>query len=133
MTTLIAQCPVDVIVSRECPECGSPDTEWHCAQTTNSGVVDGRLRMHDVSTIFYLGCNCCSETICTVSGNDVAQWMNAAANACRTCRLFYLKEVPSRIGAADSTSPYCGHPHAAGEMGHATRDGAVCDRWELKP
>jgi len=80
-TAPIAQGPVDVTVSRECPECGSAETEWHCAQTTNSGVVDGRLRMHDVSTVFYLGCNHCSETIRTVSGDDVAQWMNTAANA----------------------------------------------------
>ena len=79
-TAPIAQGPVDVTVSRACPECGSAETEWHCAQTTNSGVVDGRLRMHDVSTVFYLGCNHCSETIRTVSGDDVAQWMNTAAN-----------------------------------------------------
>ncbi|MEY2632352.1 MAG: hypothetical protein RIR00_1006 [Pseudomonadota bacterium] len=68
-------------VGCECPECGSTDTEWHCSQTTNSGVVDGRLRMHDVSTVFYLGCNCCSETIRTRSGDDIARLMTEMANA----------------------------------------------------
>ncbi len=53
--------------------------------------------------------------------------------ACRTCRLFYLKELPSRDGGCGNNSPYCGHPHAAGSAGHATRESAVCDCWELKP
>lgn len=71
----------DLTVSRKCPECGSIDAEWHCAQINSGGVVDGRLRMHDVSTVFYLGCNCCSETIRTVSGGDVAHWLNMTANS----------------------------------------------------
>lgn len=71
---------MSVLGRGECPECGSSDTEWRCAQTTKSGVADGRLRMHDVSTVFYLGCNVCSETIRVLSGEEVARWMNAAAN-----------------------------------------------------
>lgn len=61
-----------------CPECGSTDTEWNCTQTTNSGVVDGRLRMHDISTVFFLGCNCCSTTIRTVRGEELAAMMTKA-------------------------------------------------------
>ena len=52
---------------------------------------------------------------------------------CETCKSQYLKEIPSREGGGPNYSPYCGHPHAAGEFGHATRESAVCDRWELKP
>lgn len=52
---------------------------------------------------------------------------------CAKCKYFWLKEIPSRDGGCPNFSPYCGHPHAAGERGHATRESAVCDRWEMKP
>lgn len=68
------------LLQANCPECGSADTEWHCTQTTNSGVPDGRLRMHDVSTVFFLGCNSCSTTIRTVSGDKLAELMTESAN-----------------------------------------------------
>jgi hypothetical protein len=59
----------------QCPECGSKDLQWHCTHETNSGVVDGRLRMHDINTLFYLGCNYCSETLKTVSGDEAAEFL----------------------------------------------------------
>lgn len=53
---------------------------------------------------------------------------------CDTCKHHYLKEIPNRDGGASPNySPYCGHPHAYGEFGHATRESAVCDKWEWKP
>lgn len=53
---------------------------------------------------------------------------------CATCKHHYLKEIPNRDGgAAPNYSPYCGHPHAYGEFGHATRATAICDKWEWKP
>jgi hypothetical protein len=64
-----------------CPECGSTDTEWHCSQYTNSGVENGRLRLHDIGTRFFLGCNVCSATIRTISGDKLARLMTEAANA----------------------------------------------------
>ncbi len=67
------------LLAANCPECGSSDTAWQCTQTTNSGVVDGRLRMHDVSTVFFLGCNRCSNTIRTVRGDELAMMMTQAA------------------------------------------------------
>lgn len=52
---------------------------------------------------------------------------------CDGCKYHWLKESPNRDGGASGNySPYCGHPHAAGEKGHATRQGACCDRWEMK-
>ncbi len=69
------------LLAAACPECGSTDTEWHCSQQTNSGVVDGRLRMHDVHTVFFLGCNECSETIRTIGGDKLARLLTEAANA----------------------------------------------------
>jgi hypothetical protein len=52
---------------------------------------------------------------------------------CSGCKHFYLKEIPNRDGGVGNCSPYCGHPDAAGRMGHATRESALCDRWEMKP
>lgn len=49
--------------SEECGHCGSADTEWQCTTRNNSQVVDGRLRMNDISVQFFLGCNECSETL----------------------------------------------------------------------
>jgi hypothetical protein len=63
-------------LAAQCPECASNDTEWHCSQQTTSSVADGRLRMSEVSTVFTLGCNSCSETIRTMTGDEVAQMMN---------------------------------------------------------
>jgi hypothetical protein len=56
----------------KCGECGSTDLEWGCTQNTNSGVVDGRLKLNEVQTIFYLGCNFCSETVKTVNADEIA-------------------------------------------------------------
>lgn len=60
------------------------------------------------------------------AGTDVAP------GVCSNCNRFWLKEIPNRDGGCSNTSPYCGHPHAAGEFGHATRQSARCDRWEGK-
>lgn len=52
---------------------------------------------------------------------------------CANCRHYWSKEIPNRDGGCANYSPYCGHTWAAGEQGHATRDTASCDKWELKP
>lgn len=72
---------LSMLLSAACNKCESLDTEWHCAQHNNSGVVDGRLRINEVGTKFFLGCNHCSETIRIISGDDLARLMTEAANA----------------------------------------------------
>ena len=66
------------LLKGRCPECGSWDLEWHCSQDTQSGVADGRLGLNEVTTLFYLGCEYCSETIRTVTGDDLAFMMTGA-------------------------------------------------------
>lgn len=57
-----------------------------------------------------------------------------SGHRCDTCKSHYLKEIPNRNGGASPNySPYCGHPQAYGEYGHATRSSAVCGHWERKP
>lgn len=62
----------------KCPECNSNDLVWHCTQKNLSGVVDGRLRIHEVGTEFYLGCERCSETLQVISGDQVAEWLSSS-------------------------------------------------------
>lgn len=53
---------------------------------------------------------------------------------CENCKFHWLKESPNRDGGASGNySSYCGHPRAAGDKGHATRQGARCNHWEMKP
>lgn len=67
------------LLATTCPECGSTDAEWACTQTTRSGVAEGRLRLHEVTTLFYCGCNHCSETIKTITGDELAAMMNGGS------------------------------------------------------
>ena len=54
-----------------CKECTSSDLGWRVAPESKSSVVDGRLRMHDISVIAYLGCNSCSATLKVISSDDI--------------------------------------------------------------
>lgn len=66
----------EILVARgECPECGvKGELTWGThPRNKTGGVVDGRLRMYDVETIFYLACDFCSETlIARVDPDEVA-------------------------------------------------------------
>lgn len=68
----------DTSKAMQCAECGGTGVEWNCTQASyNSAIADGRLRMHDVHTVFVLGCNECSATVRTLSGDSVALWMTS--------------------------------------------------------
>lgn len=59
-----------------CPECGSTDLTWHTQSSVTTGTPDGKLRANEVSTLFVLGCNHCSETIKTLTADQVAENMS---------------------------------------------------------
>lgn len=46
-----------------CNNCGSDDIEWMSTHQSDSGVQDGRLRTHDIKTVYFLACHNCSETL----------------------------------------------------------------------
>ena len=48
---------------------------------------------------------------------------------CERCRFRWLDRifVTERVAFAS----VCGHPDAAGDHGHATRESATCNHWEL--
>lgn len=60
--------------NRTCPLCESPELTWHFSLEPQSGAPqDGRLRLHDVRGMFYLGCDHCSETLEALSVEDYLQ------------------------------------------------------------
>ncbi|EOC0210443.1 hypothetical protein ACI0YR_003930 [Cronobacter dublinensis] len=67
--------------AESCPECGSKSLTWDVTITTTSAVVQGRLRTSDVTGLFFLGCDECSETVSTVRMDDVAAFLNACRAA----------------------------------------------------
>lgn len=71
-----------------CPQCSDEGDgimrvrklTWSPAPRNKSGVANGRLTMNDVETIFYLGCDHCSETLISeVSPDEVAAALTAMA------------------------------------------------------
>lgn len=59
-----------------CKECGSTALTWQTSIVNRSNVQQGRLNTHDVGCVFFLGCDHCSETLATVSADNVASLMN---------------------------------------------------------
>jgi hypothetical protein len=55
-----------------CGDCGSGNLKWYCGHEVSNDVVDGRLRLNDIKTVFFLGCETCSATLKTISGDTVA-------------------------------------------------------------
>lgn len=67
-------CRAWMVKEGRCPECGERRLVWAAGPVNRSGVVDGRLTMHDVVSEFYLGCEECSETlISSVHPDEVAR------------------------------------------------------------
>ena len=60
-----------------CKECGSEDLSWHTHNRIRTDVQQGRLNTSDVTCVFVLGCNECSETLAVVSADAVAASMSA--------------------------------------------------------
>lgn len=64
-------------IPKECRECGNEELTWFASVYNTGGCVNGRLRLHEVAPIFYLGCECCSETMLVVHADEIAALLNA--------------------------------------------------------
>ena len=64
---------------KACKECGSTHLTWQSSIVNRSNVQQGRLNTGDVECQFFLGCDECSETLATISADNVAGLMNASA------------------------------------------------------
>lgn len=63
----------------ECRECGGKSLTWDTHNKVARNIQDGRLRSHDVSCVFVLGCDECSETLAVVSADKIAAHLTASA------------------------------------------------------
>ena len=101
-------------VITSCHECGSESLTWDATVVSNTSVQNGRLRLSDVSGLFYLGCDECSETLARVDATEIAAYLNGCRAAmlqaqpqnapqnipeiipdcwCRTCRPVVLNDM----------------------------------------
>lgn len=74
VTQQVPVVPWDV---KSCHECGSKSLTWQATVISNTPVQNGRLRLNEVSGLFYLGCDECSETVAWADANEVACFLNA--------------------------------------------------------
>jgi hypothetical protein len=61
---------------RECRECHSTALTWDTHYKNGSGVPEGRLRTNEVTCLFVLGCDECSETLAVVRAEAIADLFN---------------------------------------------------------
>lgn len=61
--------------TKHCPDCGSESLTWNATVINKTGVQDGRLKIHDVSGLFYLGCEDCSATVAQIRADEVAEFL----------------------------------------------------------
>lgn len=73
-----ARVKLNDLLTVECPECCSGNAEWSVMHINRSGIVEGRLKTHDVSTVFVLGCGYCSHTVRIIDAESIAQCMTEA-------------------------------------------------------
>lgn len=69
---------IDGVPRDKCRHCGSTSLTWLATNQNRSGVQEGRLRTNEVSCIFVLGCDDCSETLRAVSADKIADRLNKA-------------------------------------------------------
>lgn len=70
--------PLRLAPIAKCKECGSESLTWQADNRVHRGcsVQNGRLRLSEVEGLFVLGCDECSETLATISADQVAKLMN---------------------------------------------------------
>ena len=85
--------------AEECPECGSTVLEWGSTQKGPADVVDGRLRLNEVESVFVLGCTECSETVRTMGAHEVCRMLSAPAEREIAGAIKALELVAMRINS----------------------------------
>ena len=54
---------------QKCRECGGDNLLWTQCNSNKTSVAEGRLRTHEITCSFVLGCEDCSETIAVISAD----------------------------------------------------------------
>lgn len=53
----------------KCRECGGYNLYWSQCNSNKTGIAEGRLRTHEVTCSFVLGCEDCSETMVVIGAD----------------------------------------------------------------
>lgn len=64
-----------ILASCLCRECEGDGFEWRVSMRNTSDVVDGRLRLSDVTCEFVRVCLDCSEAAMVIGASDVAAYL----------------------------------------------------------
>lgn len=77
-TTLVAlTAPPALHDNARCPACGGRSLTWDNTIICHGSAPHGRLTTSEVSALFHLGCDECSETVASVSADKLAAYLNA--------------------------------------------------------
>ena len=68
---------------KKCQACGGDNLEWNLININNSGVVNGRLSINDITPIFFLSCLYCSETLETLNPEQIISKQEALEQSLR--------------------------------------------------
>jgi len=64
----------------KCRECGGSNLYWSQCNSNKTGIAEGRLRTHEVTCSFVLGCEDCSETMAVIGADAfIARFVAAQA------------------------------------------------------
>lgn len=82
-----------------CKECGGSDLIWFTTNINKTGIAEGRLRTHEPTCRFVLGCNDCSETLAAVDADRIADRMNSEQSE--------LAALREELAALKAPGPLC--------------------------
>jgi hypothetical protein len=89
----------------KCKSCGSTKLSWFPSTRNTSVVQDGRLRMHDVTCDFVLGCDECSDTVTVLNADLIAVMINSV-----------VQQVDEVARLKDSVATQAGKVHQRNEL-----------------
>jgi hypothetical protein len=72
-------------IPTHCRECESTNLVWDQTPHKLTDVVNGRLTMHDVETLFYLGCLGCGATLAHLSPDQLTEILNQPSTRVCAC------------------------------------------------
>jgi hypothetical protein len=65
-----------IYIPKECKNCGGHLFEWDFIVQNKGGCEDGRLKLNEISGVYVLGCQECSETLKTIRAEEVIPLLN---------------------------------------------------------
>ena len=64
---------LELLETKQCPECGEFSLYWFTHVYGRDGIQDGRHKINEIQVEMVLGCDYCSETVGVVSSEEFLQ------------------------------------------------------------